>query len=40
MKQSQQEKGPISRFFLAEVESNGDETKPTRKGANKSVASC
>ena len=40
MKQSQQEKGPISRLFLAEVESKGDETNPTRKRANKSVVSC
>ena len=40
MKQSQQEKGPISWLFLVEVESKGDETKPTRKRANKSVFSC
>ena len=30
MKQSQQEKGPISQLFLVKVESKGDETKPTR----------
>ena len=40
MKQSQQEKGPISRLLLVEVECKGDETKPRKKGANKSVVSC
>ena len=40
MKQSQEKKGPISQLFLAKVESKGYETKPTRKGANKSVVSC